>query len=112
MGISGTCATVAGEAETFWGDKVPAGATGQLSEVGGTKGKVVRVEVLFLAGWLLESKETAPSRKGLATGVGGEVPLAVVGAIPSMAVLSKGNVVTVGVVRELLRSTLVGSGLA
>lgn len=84
MGISGTCAIGAREAETFWEDKVITGAIGQLSEVGGIKGEVVRVEG----------------------------PLAVVGATPSMAALSKGHAATVGVVKELLRSRLVGSGLA
>lgn len=79
--------------------------------MGGTKGKVVRVEVLFLVGWLLGSKEIAPSRKGLAV-VGVEVPLAVVATAPEVAALSKGNVATTGVVRELLRSRVEGSGLA
>lgn len=43
LGISGASTTVAAETETFWGDKFTAGATGQLSEVCGTKGKVVGV---------------------------------------------------------------------
>lgn len=43
----------AGKAETFWGGKVTVGATGQLSEAGGTKGKIVRVELTSLSGWLL-----------------------------------------------------------
>lgn len=107
MGISGTCAIVSGEAETLWGDKV----TGQLSEVGGINGKVLRVEVPCLAGWLLRAKETTPSRKVLAVGAGVEVTWTVVGAISSEAAPSKGNVATAGVVSELLRSRLVGSGL-
>lgn len=111
MGISEDSATVAGEV-TFCGDNVMAGATEQLSEVGGTKGKAVRAEVPFLAGWLLGAKETVPSRKGLAVVVGVEVPLVVVGVPAEMAALSKGNVATLGVGREPLRSTLVGSGLA
>ena len=92
MGISGTCAIGAREGEAFWGDKVAAGATGQLSEVGGITGKVVRVE-------------------GLAEVEGVEVPLAAAGAIPSMAALSKGDGATGGVVKEVLRGRLVGSGL-
>lgn len=92
MGISGTCAIGAREAEAFWEDKVTTGAIGQLSEVGGIKGEVLRVE-------------------GLAAVEGVEGPLAVVEATPSMAALSKGNAATVGVVKELLRSRLVGSGL-
>lgn len=92
MGISGTCAIGAREGEALWGNKVTAGATGQLSEAGGISGKVGRVE-------------------GLARVEGVEVPLAAVGAIPSMAALSKGNGATVGVVKELLRSRLAGSGL-
>ena len=57
-----------------------------------------------MAGWLLGATETVPSRKELAIVAGVEIPLAAVGASPEMAVLSKGNVATVGVVRELLRS--------
>lgn len=109
--ISEANAKGAGETETFCGDEVTAGAPGQLSGAGGTKGKVGRVEVPFLAGWLLGGKETAPSRKGQAVVVRVEVPLAIVGAIPEVVALSKGNVATV-VVRELLRSRLVESGLA
>lgn len=112
MGISEDSATVAGETETFCGHNVTAGATEQLSEVGGTKGKVVRAEVPFLAGWLLGAKETVPSGKGLAVLVGVEVPLVVVGVPPEVAALSKGNVAALGAVREPLRSGLVGSGLA
>lgn len=89
-----------------------AGATEQLSEVGEINGKGVRVEVPFLAGWLLEATETVPSRKELATVAGVEIPLATVGATPEMVALSKGNVDTVGIVRELLRSSLAWSGLA
>lgn len=111
MEISEASATVAGEAETFCVDKVIARATGEHSEMGGAKGKVVRVEVPFLAGWLLGVKETVPSRKGLAVVLGVEVPL-VVGATTEVAALSSGTVSMVGVVRELLRSRLVGSGLA
>lgn len=112
MGISGASDRVAGEAESFWRDKVTGGATGQLSEVGGTKGKVVTAEVPFLAGWLLGAKEIPPSRKGLAVVVGVEVTLAVVGATSVVAALPKGNVATGGVVRELLRGRPVGSVLA
>lgn len=103
MEIAEASAKVAGEAETFCGDTVTAGAPGQPSDVGGTKGKVVRVEVPFLIGWLLGAKEIAPSRKGLAV---------VVGITPEVAALSKGNVATTGDVRELLRSRAEGSGLA
>lgn len=110
MGISEDSATVAGETETFCGHNVMAGATEHLSEVGGTKGKEVRAEVPFLAGWLLGAKETVSSRKGLAVLVGVEVPLVVVGVPPEAAALSKGNVATLGAVREPLRSRLVGSG--
>lgn len=92
MGISGTCAIGVREGEAFWGDKVTAGAIGQLSEAGGINGKVVRVE-------------------GVARVEGVEVPLAAAGAIPSMAALSKGDGATGGVVNEVLRSRLVGSGL-
>lgn len=98
MGISEDSATVAE-------------ATEQLSEVEGTKGKVVIAEVPFLAGWLLGAKETVPSRKGLAILVGVEVTLVIVGVPPEVAALSKGNVTTLGAVREPLRSRLVGSGL-
>lgn len=101
--ISEANAKGAGETEAFCGDEVTAGAPEQLSGVGGTKGKVGRVDVPFLAGWLLGGKETAPSRKGQAVVVRVEVPLAIVGAIPEVAALSKGNVAIV-VVRELLRS--------
>lgn len=109
--ISEASVKVTGETETFCGNKVTAGAPGQLSGVGGTKGKVVKVEVPFWAGWLLGGKATAPSRKGQAVAVRVEVPLAIVGATPEVAALSKGNVALVGV-RELLRSRLVGSGFA
>lgn len=109
--ISEASVKVAGETETFCGDKVTAGAPGQLSGVGGTKGKVVRVEVPFLAGWILGGKVSAPSRKGRVVVVRVEAPLATAGAIPEVAALSKGNVAIVGV-RELLRSRPLGSGLA
>lgn len=112
MEIAEASAKVAGEAETFCGDTVTAGAPRQPSDVGGTNGKVVRVEVPFLVGWPLGAKEIAPSRKGLAVVVGVEVPLAVVGTAPEVAACSKGNVATTGVVRELLRSRVEGSGLA
>lgn len=49
--ISEASVKVAGETETFCGDTITAGAPGQLSGVGGTKG-VVRVEVPFLVGWI------------------------------------------------------------
>lgn len=87
-------------------------ATEQLSEVGGTKGKVLRAEIPFLAGWLLGAKETVPSTKGLAVLVGVEFPVVVVGVPPEVEALSKGNVAILGAIREPLRSRLVGSGLA
>lgn len=70
------------------------------------------MEIPFLVGWLLEAKETVPSVRGLAVVVRVEVPLTVVGAIPSMVALSKGNAASVVVVRELLKSRLMGSGFA
>lgn len=70
------------------------------------------MEVPFLAGSILGATETVPSRKELAIVAGVEIPLATVGATPAMAALSKGNVATVGIGRELLRSSLAWSGLA
>lgn len=110
-GISEASAMVTAETETFWGDKFTVGAIGQLLEADGTKGKVVRVQLPFLAGWVLGTEERAPT-KGLAVVVGVEVSLSVVGATPTGPALSKGTASTVGAVTELLRNRLVESGLA